>query len=96
MKTTYHIELIDKAKIAELSWPNEDLNRDKERLGDILIKLKVALILGNMEKVKCKILFMDNVGYKMTETTIWAVCEKNILLKSGIWIPIRRIIDIII
>lgn len=88
------IKKIDKSEVAKLNWPKEDLNENEDKKSDLLIKLNVALILGNMEKIKCSIYFKDSEGFKMTETTIWAVCEKNILLKHGIWLPIRRIIDI--
>lgn len=88
------ITTIDKTDVAKLKWPNEAIYSDVESMNTILIKLKVALIVGNTEKIKCKIFFKDELNIKMVETTIWAVCEKNILLKSGIFIPIRRIIDI--
>jgi hypothetical protein len=87
------INQIDKNEVASLTWPNENLHNEEMR-NDILTKLKVAMILGNIEKIKCKIIFKDDMGIKMTETTIWSVCEKNIVIKSGIWIPIKRILDI--
>lgn len=94
MKTSHTYQLIDKSLIAELSWPSEDLNKIPEKRNNLLKKLNTALILGNIEKNKCRIIFQDSSGIKKTETTIWAVCEKNILIKFGHWIPIRRIIDI--
>lgn len=94
MLRTSQYQTIDKMDVANLKWPKEDLNENEEKRNDLLIKLKVALILGNMEKIKCSIYFKDNEGLKRIETTIWSVCEKNILIKSGIWVPIRRIIDI--
>lgn len=96
MKPRLEIETIDKYEVSKLSWPKENLLTEREKLVDVMVKLKMALILSNTEKIKCKIIFKDQLGLKMTETTIWAVCEKNILLKAGIWIPIRRIVDIII
>lgn len=94
MNSSANIQTIDKGEAANLIWPQEDLNENEEKKKDLFIKLRVALILGNIEKIKCSIYFKDSIGMKKIETTIWAVCEKNILLKSGIHLPIRRIIDI--
>jgi len=93
MRNFAKINQIDKNDVALLKWPSENLHTEEMRK-DVLTKLKVAMILGNMEKIKCKIIFKDNTGTKMTETTIWSVCEKNIVIKSGIWIPIKRILDV--
>ena len=88
--------LVDKSAIAAFKFPKEDVFKSTDQKKDILIKLRIATILGNLEKIKCKIIFKDNQEIKAVETTIWATCEKNIVLKSGVFIPINRIIDIII
>lgn len=96
MKTMEHLTSVDKYAIRKYIFPKEEIYFSKEEKDEILIKLSVATIIGNLEKIKCKIIFRDIVGIKIVETTIWATCEKNIVLKSGILIPIRRIIDVII
>ena len=96
MNQINHIKIIDKNEVANLIWPKESLHNNEDEKMDLLIKLKVALILGNMERIKCRIVFMDSIGIKVIETTIWAVCEKNILIKAGLWVPIRRVVDVII
>jgi hypothetical protein len=53
------------------------------------------MILGNIHRVKMKITFEDAECTKQVRTTIWAVGDKNIVLKKGVTIPIERIIDII-
>lgn len=88
------IDRIDKREVAFLKWPKEDISMDEQKNMLLLKKLHVAVILGNIEKHKCKIFFEDSVGLKSIETTICAVCDKNISIKSGIWIPINRIIDL--
>lgn len=87
---------VDKYSLRDNRFPKEEIYFSKEEKEDLLIKLRVATIIGNLEKIKCKIIFKDVSGIKIVETTIWATCEKNIVLKSGILIPIRRIIDVII
>ena len=89
-------ELVDKSSIPAFVFPKDDVLNSSEQKKDLQIKLRVATILGNLEKIKCKIIFRDNFNEKAVETTIWATCEKNIILKSGVFLPINRIIDVII
>lgn len=90
-QTTTQPELIEKENIAGLRFPSGDVlssNDDKkERAAD----LQRAIVLGNTQKRKVKIVFEDDKNIKRVETTIWAVTEKSILLKGGVFIPIRRI-----
>lgn len=88
--------LVDKSAIPAYKFPKEDVFKSVDQKKDILIKLRIATILGNLEKIKCKIIFKDNQNIKAVETTIWATCEKNIVLKSGVFIPINRIVDVIV
>jgi len=53
------------------------------------------MILGNTHRGKVSIVFCDDEGLKKVTTTVWAVGEKFITLKGGVWIPISKIIDII-
>jgi hypothetical protein len=57
-------------------------------------KLELATRMGNIDHVKVRILFQDDDGPKFTETTIWATSEKHIVLKGGVTIPFRRVIDV--
>lgn len=88
--------LIDKNQVQNVKWPLGTVHKSREDRDDILIKLRVATILGNLDKIKCRLYFSDALGVKFIETTIWAVCEGNVIIKSGSWIPIRRIVDVVI
>lgn len=63
---------------------------------ELLKYLRKAMVLGNAHKRKVQIVFCDDEGMKSVDTTVWAVDERVILLKGGLWIPIARIIEIII
>jgi hypothetical protein len=63
---------------------------------DLWKQLFTGMLLGNGHQRKVQIIFCDDEGMKKVHTTIWAVDDNVILLKGGIWIPIARIIDIII
>jgi hypothetical protein len=84
-------QIIDKELITSLSFPSsevlEDIDDVKQRKQD----LDRALTLGNLEHVKIKIYFEDDISYKMVETTIWGVTDNRVILKQGVVIPVNRI-----
>ena len=87
-------EKIIKESIPKLHFKNQDvLNSefDRELRNQNLFK---AMILGNTYKKKVTIVFETADGPKMVETTVWASTERDILLKNGINIPIRSILEI--
>ena len=56
------------------------------------IKLNRGLILGNAYKSKVKLYFFNKKENPLfVETTIWAITEKNVVLKGGKTIPIDSI-----
>lgn len=88
--TEYFIN-IDKEAIATLKFPKIDVLKEvdekKIRTGEI----NRALALGNLEHSKIKIFFEDSQSKKVVDTTVWAVTDKNVILKQGVMIPIHRI-----
>jgi hypothetical protein len=57
-------------------------------------ELYKAMLLGNLNKAKSKITFATQNGLRKVETTVWAVDEKEVLLKYGFFIPIHSIIRV--
>lgn len=49
------------------------------------------VLLGNLEHAKIKIFCEDTKFKKLVDTTIWAVKDKNLMLKHGVIIPFHRI-----
>ena len=88
-------ELIDKELIASLNFPKSDVLEDKEDISGRKNDLDRALSLGNLEHVKIKIYFEDDMSKKMVETTIWGVTEERVILKQGVVIPVKRIHKIV-
>jgi hypothetical protein len=86
--------LIQKEEVVNLRFPNEEVLGHEDQKKNLRKKLEQATALGNTDHGKIKIYFVDNEGTKKVETTIWATGEKNIVLKQGITIPIKRIIDV--
>lgn len=57
--------------------------------------LNRALILSNLDHNKALITFKTEENYIFkVEATIWAVTEDYILLKGGVTIPVRSIVDL--
>lgn len=84
-------ELVEKEVVDSLKFPSAEVLQDEAERKNREKTLEKALSLGNLDKVKVKIVFEDTVGLKMVHTTIWAISEKNILLKASRFIPRNRI-----
>ena len=84
-------KIIDKEDIELLKFPVSDVLEDdsekKTRIGEI----NRALALGNLEHSKIRIFFEDTETKYKVDTTVWAVTDKNVVLKQGVRIPINRI-----
>ena len=83
--------IIDKEEIALLKFPKIDVLDDDEDVKTRLSAINRALSLGNLEHSKIKIFFEDTQSKKIVDTTVWAVTDKNVILKQGVMIPIHRI-----
>lgn len=97
MQDTLKPTLIEKELISKLNFKNnvpiEELEIEEQL--ELKNKLIEATRLGNSYRGKMRIEFLDDVGLKAVETTIWAAGAKFICLKGGVWIPISRIKKVI-
>ena len=96
MILTYTTEVIEKESIPLLNFPHDPVDKSKDQLLILKKKLRRSMILGNIHRTKMRIIFEDENGTKEVQTTIWAVGDRNIVLKKGIIIPIHRLIDVIL
>lgn len=75
-----------------LTFPKEDVLLTEQERTMRKYYLKRALSLGNLYHNKVFINFYDAKGESYyVHTTIWAICEEVINLKSGQVLPIRAI-----
>jgi len=84
-------EIIEKEDIPNFHFVTYDVLDTKESRVDRKAELEKAMILGNSEHVKYKIIFTTTDGLKEVETTVWATTEENVTLKGGVIIPISAI-----
>jgi hypothetical protein len=96
MTETYSTTLIEKESIPKLSFPKQSIVETKKQLDLLKRKLRRSMILGNVHRTKMRIIFQDDDGVKEVQTPIWAVGDKNIVLKRGVIIPIHRLVDVIL
>ena len=88
---TEEFTIIEKEEIASLKFPTTDVLDDDNDIKTRISDINRALSLGNLEHSKIKIFFEDNESKKIVNTTVWAVTDKNVILKQGVMIPIHRI-----
>jgi hypothetical protein len=92
---TAEYQLTDKELIPTLHFPSEEVLLEADAIKQRKQDLDRALTLGNLEHLKIKIYFQDDVSHKMVETTIWGVTDNRVILKQGVVIPVNRIHKII-
>jgi hypothetical protein len=88
------IQTIEKEEIKNLKFPKEELLTSKTEKAERCLTLTRAMVLGNIEHEKVRILFADNEGLKRVNTTIWGVTEKYVILKTSTIIPLERILSV--
>ena len=83
--------IIPKENVSGLIFPKEDVLLDPAEQKTRERDLHKAMILGNNERYKVRIIFQDDDCIKEVDTTVWAATLKNVTLKNGTLIPIHRI-----
>jgi hypothetical protein len=84
-----------KEHIGNLSFVQQDVLSTPQLKAERKYRLRRAMLLGNIYQTKVTIKFRDDLNIlRKVDTTIWAVFEEHISVKSGITIPIRAIEDI--
>lgn len=86
-----NIAIIEKEEVVNLTFPSDHVVVEPSKKERLLSDLHKATSLGNLSKHKVDISFEDNEGVKKVNTTIWAITEKSVLLKKGVFLPIHRI-----
>ncbi len=93
-QTTEKPVLLDKEAVSDLRFPEPDVLFNVAAIAKRKVEIERAVYLGNTEHTKVRIVFEDTAGLKQIETTIWGSTDKRIILKSGMVIPIHRILEV--
>jgi hypothetical protein len=89
METTF--KEIAKEQVGSLRFPHEDVLDDPQARQQRRKALEQALLLGNLERIKLKIIFEDDQAARFVHTTIWGLTDEAVILKRGDTIPLHRI-----
>ena len=83
---------VPKETIGTVAFATQDVLTDPAAIAERQRNLQRALSLGNLYRHKVAITYQlyDQVSQRV-ETTVWAVTEHYVTLKSGRTIPIRAI-----
>lgn len=87
---------IEKEEIVRLHFSSGDVLESEAQKRNRELALRNAVILGNTEKQKCRIVFHAEEGDGFVETTVWAVTDKYICLKGGLALLIASVVDVIL
>ncbi|TDQ27904.1 hypothetical protein [Tenacibaculum caenipelagi] len=94
MTTNTGFITVAKEQIKFLKFPKEEVLNKKKAVVNRFLDLQRALSLGNLEREKVKIFFMDVDGLKKVETTVWGITDKSVILKESTIIPLERIVRV--
>lgn len=86
---------IPKEQVNSLRFPTGEVLKNQDDIRKRRLDLERAVMLGNVEKSKVRLVFEDEDGLKFVETTIWSITDDRVILKGDGSIPMRRIIQVI-
>jgi len=88
--------LIEKEEIKNVKFVHEEVLTTEEEIKNRKVELERAATIGNAHHGKIKLIFHTEDGLREVETTVWAVTEKFVTLKSELMVPIHAISHVVI
>lgn len=88
--------LIEKEQLNAVRFSKNEVLENQDAQKERLAALNKAMVLGNSNQhVKAKITFITGNGEALSVyTTIWAVTEKHVSVKSNTLIPLHAIYEV--
>ncbi|TPE42616.1 hypothetical protein [Pontibacter mangrovi] len=88
-------QLINKERIATLKFSKTDVLQDPDAKSRRYYAANRATILSNTFRTKSMITFKTDTGeLKRVEAALWGLDKDFVLLRSGMFLPIRSILEI--
>lgn len=94
MRIESNVVLIDTEEIVLLHFPKEDVLFSKDEQASRQLQVEKIAEDEHLKMSTFRILFQDIEGLKAVQTGIWALTQKEVILKKGITIPLQRILKI--
>jgi hypothetical protein len=86
---------VPKEEVNQLRFPSGEVLKNQDDIRQRRVDLERAVMLGNVEKSKVRVVFEDEVGLKYVETTIWSITDDRVILKGDGSIPLKRVWQVI-
>jgi hypothetical protein len=87
---------IEQIDMSEVAFKNDKTMYIDEAIKSKSQKVYMAMLMGNHNCDNVRILFNTEDGEREVSSRIWALTDKYIVLKGGMFIPIEAVIDIIL
>jgi hypothetical protein len=87
--------LVNKEDLTNYHFVNHEVLSEFTQIQNRRIHLEEGLMLGNDYKQKVRIICQTTAGVIEVSTTVWAVTDTHVELKSGNDIPIHCILEVI-
>ena len=91
-----HIPLVPKEDLHEYHFVNHEVLESETEIETRRVLLDEAMLLGNGEKQKVRMIFETTQGPIMVETTVWEASDSHVELKGARDIPVCCIREVII
>lgn len=89
-------KLVTREELKNYHFVNHEVLTDMVDVKERRFHLQEALRLGNEHKTKVKLVCETTQGQVEVETTVWALTDDHVELKSGCDIPVKAIKEVII
>lgn len=95
MEIKEKIHSTKKEYLYALKFTEEDVFKTRREQELRMHSLNKALYLGNVLKNKVRIYFKDSLKRIIfIDTTIWGVTKEDVILKKGVTLPIKSVLEI--
>ena len=85
---------VEKEQLSELNFTTTEVLQSRDEIAYRRWCLERAVILGNADKVKSRVVFQTVDGTYDVFTTVWAFTDTHIILKGGVLIPVHAILKV--
>lgn len=86
---------VPKEQVNDLRFPSSEVLKNQDDIRKRRVDLERAVMLGNVEKSKVRVVFEDEIGLKYVETTVWSITDDRVILKGDGSIPLKRVLQVI-
>ncbi len=87
-------EIVEQDLITALDFMENEVLESKDEISDRAANLEIALSLSSNYHRQSELVFETMEGIKKTQTTIWAITDRNVILSGGNFIPVHCIREV--